>query len=67
MTNADKIRSLSDDELIDLLSWGEVFAEGLKIPTCDEGCEDCSTGCAFDCPIERRERNVREWLKREEE
>ena len=30
MTNADKIRNLSDEELVDLLAWGEVYAEGLK-------------------------------------
>lgn len=39
MTNADKIRNLSDEELVDLLAWGEVYAEGLKVPSCDEGCE----------------------------
>lgn len=41
MTNADKIRNLSDEELVDLLAWGEVYAEGLKVPSCDEGCESC--------------------------
>ena len=35
MTNADKIRNLSDEELVDLLAWGEVYAEGLKVPSCD--------------------------------
>ena len=44
MTNADKIRNLSDEELVDLLVWGEVYAEGLKVPSCDEGCEDCESG-----------------------
>lgn len=34
MTNADKIRNLSDEELVDLLAWGEVYAEGLKVPSC---------------------------------
>lgn len=36
MTNADKIRNLSDEELVDLLACGEVYAEGLKVPSCDE-------------------------------
>lgn len=27
MTNADKIRNLSDEELVDPLAWGEVYAE----------------------------------------
>ena len=53
MTNADKIRNLS--------------AEGLKVPSCDEGCEDCKSGCAAECPIEKREKNVREWLQTQEE
>lgn len=67
MTNADKIRNLSDEELVDLLARGEVYAEGLKVPSCDEGCEDCESGCAAECPIEKREKNVREWLQAEEE
>lgn len=67
MTNADKIRNLSDEELVDLLAWGEVYAEGLKVPSCDEGCEDCKSGCAAECPIEKREKNVREWLQTQEE
>ena len=66
-TNADKIRNLSDEELADLLAWGEVYAEGLKVPSCDEGCEDCESGCALECPIEKREKNIREWLQEQEE
>lgn len=67
MTNADKIRNLSDEELVNLLVWGEVYAEELKVPSCDEGCEDCESGCAAECPIEKREKNVREWLQEQEE
>lgn len=67
MTNADKIRNLSDEELVDLLVWGEVYTEGLKVPSCDEGCEDCESGCAAECPIEKREKNAREWLQEQEE
>ncbi len=46
---------------------GEVYAEELKVPSCDEGCEDCESGCAAECPIEKREKNVREWLQEQEE
>ena len=46
---------------------GEAYAEGLKVPSCDEGCEDCESGCAAECPIEKREKNVREWLQEQEE
>ena len=31
MTNADKIRNLSDEQRVDLLAWGAVYAEGLKL------------------------------------
>lgn len=37
MTNADKIRNLSDEELVDLLAWGEVYAEGLKYQVAMKG------------------------------
>lgn len=67
MTNADRIRTLSNDELVDLLVWGSVFEDGLEVPTCDNGCEYCKSGCALDCPIERRERNVRKWLDEDKE
>lgn len=30
MTNADKIRNLSDEELVDLLAWGEVYASRIE-------------------------------------
>jgi len=50
-----------------LTCWCEVYAEELKVPSCDEGCEDCESGCAAECPIEKREKNVREWLQEQEE
>lgn len=61
MTNADYIRQMSDEELIELLVWGT------DVPSCDEGCEYESWGCASDCPHERRERAVTEWLSKEVE
>ena len=65
MTNADKIRSLSNDELVKLLTWWEVREENLYIPGCEDGCENFGHGCAINCPIEIQERAVREWLEQE--
>ena len=56
MTNADKIRNLSDEELVDLLAWGEVYAEGLKVPSCDEGCEDCESAVLLSVQSKREKR-----------
>lgn len=64
MTNADKIRQMSDDELVELLEWRTVNC--ISIPECDEGCEWFSSGCAGSCPTERRERAIREWIHRDE-
>lgn len=64
MTNADVIRSMSDDELVDLLVWGTTCSCG-NVPTCDNGCKDFDCGCAGDCPHEKQERAVREWLEAE--
>lgn len=65
MTNADMIRNMSDEELVDLLVW-RCTCYGY-VPTCDEGCMDFDGGCANDCPHEKREKAVREWLARESE
>ena len=64
MTNGDRIRIMQDDELVDLLVWGSM---GLlrSVPTCDKGCEYFGNECARDCPHERREKAVREWLEEE--
>lgn len=63
MTNADKIRQMNEDELVDLLVWGQVGYE--FYPECDEDCEDFCGGCANTCPKERRERAIRKWLEEE--
>lgn len=64
MTNGDRIRAMQNSELVDLLVWGSM---GLlrSVPGCDEGCDYFGGGCAIDCPHERRERTVREWLEEE--
>ena len=63
MTNADKIRNMTNDELVNLLVWGMVGFE--SVPDCD--CEHIGSGCAYNCPKERREKNVRDWLERSAE
>ncbi len=66
MTNADMIRSMTDDELVDLLVWGVVpRSVGMEVPDCDDGCENYRSGCANGCPHDKRERNVRNWLRKE--
>ena len=67
MTNADKIRNMTDDELVSLLVWGITFNATLEVPSCDEGCEEYCAGCANNCPHEKQERAVREWLKERDE
>ena len=65
MTNADMIRQMSDDELADLLVWG-MYGNCEFVPDCSEGCEDYGGGCANNCPYDKRERAVRQWLESEE-
>ncbi len=67
MNNADVIRNMDDEELVDLLVWGSVYSCGIEVPSCDEGCAYFSAGCGVNCPAERRERAVRKWLQQEEE
>jgi len=62
MTNADYIRNMTDDELVDLLVYGVVGFE--SVPNCDDNCEHFGNGCANSCPAERREKSVRDWLER---
>ena len=64
MTNADRLRLMSNEELVALLVWGRTD-DTIEVPACDEGCKDFKTGCASDCPYEKQERAVREWLQRE--
>lgn len=55
MTNADKIRQMTNDELIDLLVWGQVGIE--FYPECDEDCEDFCSGCANTCPAKKKRKS----------
>jgi hypothetical protein len=43
MTNADRIRNMTDEELAKLLSTGTFICEGLKEDICENipGCEEC--------------------------
>lgn len=63
MTNADRIRQATNDELVRVLVWGKIGYE--EIPDCDEGCEYFNGGCANNCPRDRRERAIRKWLEQE--
>lgn len=64
MTIADKIRSLSNDELVILLVHG-VTPPDFYIPQCDEWCEYYEVGCFANCTDGRREEFMREWLEQE--
>lgn len=65
MTNADAIRKMTDDELVDIILWREVPRTMEEIPSCHEECENFGVGCAFNCPRDKKERSIRRWLKNE--
>lgn len=65
MTNGDKIRAMSDNELAELLTWGMICGESIQIPNCDDGCEDFGVGCAFSCSHDKRQRSAKKWLQEE--
>lgn len=67
MTNADKIRAMSNEELVDLLFYGCVPTKDLEVPDCSDGCEDFGGGCVRNCPRDKQEKNIREWLESEAE
>lgn len=64
MTNADRIRQMTDDEIVDLLVWSYV-RDIVDVPDCSDGCEHFDAGCSNSCPHDRREKSVREWLGKE--
>lgn len=66
MTNADMIREMNDDQLVELLVWRNYGIYGF-LPDCEDDCEDFRGGCANDCSIEKRERAMRRWLEAEAE
>lgn len=59
MTNADRIRNMSDKELAELLTGNLVF-------NCSDYCNDFAPGCAFNCQEKDREMALR-WLQSEAE
>lgn len=59
MTNADRIRNMSDKELAELLTGNLVF-------NCSDYCNDFAPGCAFKCQEKDREMALR-WLQSEAE
>lgn len=64
MTNFEQIKELDFESMVSLLMWGICFSPNLAVPGCEEGCNDFDSGCANNCPHEKRERAVREWLER---
>lgn len=62
MTNGDRIREMTDEELVKLLQWRSM-PNYEYVPLCD--CADFDNGCALKCPHEKQEKNVWEWLKEE--
>ena len=61
MTRADVIRQMTDNDLVNLIVWGK-FGIFEDIPDCSDDCPDFGGGCAINCPINKREEAVREWL-----
>ena len=59
LTNADKIRNMSDEELAELITGGLKF-------DCTDYCDNFSNGCAFNCNRKDRELALR-WLQSEAE
>lgn len=64
MTNADRIRKMTDDQLVSLLAQGYEPTIGY-VPSCDENCKYFYSGCILDCPNDRIEKSMREWLGKE--
>lgn len=62
--NAEYIRQMDDEQLVNLLVWRE-YRDFRFIPSCDEECLYEQPGCAITCLHDRRERTVRKWLKEE--
>lgn len=59
-TNADRIRSMSDEELAELITGSSEFFD------CADYCDSLAQGCAFECGKKEREIALK-WLKSETE
>lgn len=55
MTNADRIRNMSDEELVDFID--------LESPSCSEFCDDFGSGCYFKCKHNKGRDILLKWLK----
>lgn len=59
ITNADRIRSMSDEELAEFLDDG--------VPSCTDYCPDFKAGCAFGCKHKQGKEFLVCWLQSEAE
>ena len=59
MTRADKIRSMSDEELAEFINFGT--------PDCSDFCSDFKQGCPFGCEHNHGNDVLLEWLQSEAE
>ena len=63
ITNADRIRAMSDEELAEFLEWEVPY------PCCDPNtgidCERFDVGCANNCPHDKRTENMLELVQSE--
>ena len=59
MTNGDKIRNMTDDELAELIE--------PRFFDCSDYCSEFDNGCAFNCKHNRGEDFLLEWLQSEVE
>lgn len=59
MTNADRIRSMTDEELADFLD--------NNVPDCARLCPDFKAGCSFGCQHNQGKDFLIAWLKSEED
>ena len=59
MTNGDKIRNMTDEELAELIE--------PRFFDCSDYCSEFDNGCAFKCKHNRGEDFLLEWLQSEAE
>lgn len=55
ITNADRIRNMSDEELVEFID--------LESPSCSEFCNDFGSGCYFQCKHNKGRDILLKWLK----
>lgn len=57
MTNADRIRNMSDEELVKFINH--------ESPSCTEFCDKLKCGCLYECPYNRGDDIILQWLQTE--